>query len=149
MISLYYRLKRLKRYVEARVWIFRKRKEIIKHQKEIQKQLHLFKEETYLYGTLARDGTTDLNVMKMYKLKGNGMVEFGTSVRNLDKLNLSLLKAELTLSRFEEKIRKEGWWNDNTAINKALRELYIQKQEAVTTRRTGISFYKSALSIPD
>lgn len=90
--------------LKNRIWVWKKRREINKQLKAIDFQLAIFKMRRNTFE--GRDGTGDINMMRMYRLKGNGGVTMGSSVYTLDKLQKSLYKAIEVLDKFEIKERK-------------------------------------------
>ncbi len=140
---------RLWRYIGNRIWIYKKRREITKALNAIIVQKFFFDRETEKYGEDARNGTKDISLMRLYKLKGKGLSVFGTSVFTMARLSSTLVKADRVLDRFSRKIKKEGWWNDTMATHKKDRELYRKKQEVITAEFSRIQVHPESIQIPD
>lgn len=85
--------------LKNRIWIWKKRSEINKQIRAIEAQFAIFNmRSSYGYGGT---GTKDINMIRMYKLKGNGRVSMGSSVDTLNRLRDSLCRAIEVLDRFE------------------------------------------------
>ncbi len=143
---------RLKRYLGNKRWVRKKRKEIRETIFLIDTNLIIFGESAKNFDS--RDGTHDLSIYLMYKLRptsdGDGpRYTVGSNIENFLRLSRSLDKANLILDRFEKQIKRKGWLYDREAIIKKNREILRKKQKVITSKFNGIQSFESDVSIPN
>ncbi len=143
------RAHRLKKYVETRWWIYKKQKEITKLKNQLLAEIILFDFIKIRDGIFAADGSDDISLRYLYKLKGHGLIVTGSSRQVIAQVRLSINFEEHILNKFNKKIKKGGWWYDKVAIGKKIIKLRIEKQKAITAGRAGISIFKNDVSIPN